>query len=33
VSTAFEADDALTSLVADPSTSLAQLEAWIAASA
>jgi hypothetical protein len=33
VSTAFEADDALTSLVADPTTSLAQLEAWIAESA
>jgi hypothetical protein len=33
VSTAFEADDALTSLVADPTTTLEQLEAWIADSA
>ena len=33
VSTAFEADDALTSLVADPTTSMEQLEAWIAESA
>ncbi|MDQ1742758.1 MAG: hypothetical protein QOE23_1097 [Pseudonocardiales bacterium] len=33
VSTAFEADDALTSLVADPATTLAQLEQWIAESA
>lgn len=32
VSTAFRADDALTSLVADPTTTLDQLETWIAES-